>query len=591
MLSSIRACYTIFFLTFSILYHSELSLSSPHKLRIDRSFREKPQITAFKRLLDSAPKGSSLTNILVSKKRGRVLLQNIDEEDTEADSLRSRIAGLRLELGRKLREKRDLLRERDYLERANELIKGQKEAQDGVARLSKEELEEKAREIEQFRSEIPKTTALYNSLARKQEEMQQSLTKMHDDAMQLEKARGEVLAKISHLNMEDFIVAHSKGLPLSMAGALKRSAEILVPFFDTISLAADTNHRLVEHVSSEIDKYTHVNVGKSPFMSGLIFYCVALVPVLTVICFILRIFNTSVKLGVSHFVILGNLYFLGICIWCIVSALAKGIDPLLMFQKRHEKGFIVFNLFLGIYYIWHVGILSLQTLMSWKPGNLSQLVATSCVGVHYFIFTWRRVFLNSYPTMYTHSYLVYATIFTFIIYERCLRINPQMFRNSDWMLWIQGKQEIPLLDVWRSFTKHALEIVRVFTRQKKGRRRGRSEGKRSTSPTNLDIGDTQDPGNESDVEASASSRPSRRFRRIRRKRERPEEAQRRRGFLQSFFGASENGGSGDNDDSSSSDEEPATWGMFPSSGAKQSGRRKRDSSTSRKAARTFWFGW
>lgn len=376
---------------------------------------------------------------------------NADEfvvEGLSAHDLKTSVNELRLKLQKNSVTKNDLLHERYFLEKSLELKRGQKTMQDGQVKLSQAELEDKAREIARYKREVPKTLSKYNELVRRQQEMQDTLNRLHKESEDLSLSKNDMLNKLQHLNMEDLIERHARALPEAMAGALRKSASVLIPFFDTLMIAADTNNRLVDHVGAEIDKYTHVNVGKSPFMSGVLFYCVLLVPLLTLISFFRRIFDSSSKLTVSHFIIFGNLYFMAMCIMLITSAAILQSDPMVVLFKRYERSVVIVNLLLALYYAWHVSMLGLQTLYSFERRNASQLIATICVGIHYFIFTWRRVFTDAPPLMYSHNYLMYATIFGFVTYERCERINAHWFRDNYFTRW-------PLRKVipadWRTF--------------------------------------------------------------------------------------------------------------------------------------------
>lgn len=345
-------------------------------------------------------------------------------------SLRARISSHQLKLERIKHQMRDLEHERAFLEKTLELKKGQQTMQDGQVRLSQAELEDKAKEIAMYRREAPRTVQRYNELMRQQKHMQETLNRLHMESEQLTSSKTIIMDKMHTLRMEDFIERHARALPDAMAGALRKSAAALIPFFDYLLIAADTNNRLVDHVGAEIDKYTHVNIAKSPFMSGVLFYCVLLIPLLTLISFVRRIFDSSSKLTASHYIIFGNLYFFIMCFFNVLLAMFLGDDPIKILFLRYERPFIVGNLFLAVYYIWHVVMLGIQSVFTLERRNLAQFLATLSVGIHYFIFAWRRIFTDSPPMMYTFNYLVYGTIFCFVLYERYNRMSSKQLKES-----------------------------------------------------------------------------------------------------------------------------------------------------------------
>lgn len=352
--------------------------------------------------------------------------------------IKAKISEHRVKLTRLKQEAKDLAHERTFLEKTLELKRGQKTMQDGQVKLSQAELEDKAKEIEMYKREAPRTLSKYNELVRKQKELQETLNRLHQQSDELSSSKTLILDKIQHLNMEDIIERHARGLPDAMAGALRKSAAALVPFFDYLMLAADTNNRLVDHVGAEIDKYTHVNISESPFMSGILFYCVLLIPLLTFVSFVRRIFDSSSRLTVSHYIIFGNLYFVVMCAGNVIAAMFLREDPVGVMFRRFERTFVIGNLFLSVYYSWHVAMLGIQALYTFERRNVSQFVATLSVGIHYFLFAWRRVFTDNAPLMYTFNYLVYGTIFSFILYERYNRLSPKQLNDNAIFKLMQG---------------------------------------------------------------------------------------------------------------------------------------------------------
>lgn len=513
---------------------------------------------------------TSLPPILVR----RPLANEQDDDDSQEEDIpvsgmsvtqmRAKISQHRLKLDRLRQESKDLAHERAFLEKTIELKKGQRTMQDGQVKLSQAELEDKTKEIDMYKREAPRTLLKYNELVRKQQQMQETLNRLHQESEELSSSKNVIMEKIQHLNMEDIIERHARGLPDAMAGALRKSAAVLVPFFDYLAIAADTNNRLVDHVGAEIDKYTHVNISNSPFMSGILFYCVLLIPLLTFISFVRRIFDSSSKLTVSHYIIFGNIYFVVVCIANVFAAFALGDDPLNVMFHKFERTFIIGNLFLSAYYCWHVVMLGLQAVYTLEKRNISQFLATLSVGIHYFLFTWRRVFTDNPPMMYTVNYLVYGTIFCFILYERYNRMSTRqlngsfifrltqiIIRRKSHLTSIRGIKSIAA-ELWGIITNNSSQKMlskrhdrHAGTERAKsksdGRDKTKGKGRHGFSSDDADDSDGhEDRRRKMEMQKKMKSKP--------RKSNKQQES---RGFISIFFGSREDG-----DDSSDTEERP-----------------------------------
>lgn len=552
-------------------------------------------------------------------------LANPDDADEDpitsgqsVTEMKQKISQHRVKLTRLKQEEKDLAHEKAFLEKTLELKRGQRTMQDGQVKLSQAELEDKAKEIEMYRREAPRTLCKYNELVRKQKELQQTLNRLHRESDELSTSKNVIMDKIQHLNMEDLIERHARGLPDAMAGALRKSAAALVPFFDYLMIAADTNNRLVDHVGEEIDKYTHVNISQSPFMSGVLFYCVLLIPLLTIVSFVRRLFDSSSKLTVSHYIIFGNVYFVIVCVANVIAALILQDDPVGLMFRKFERTFIIGNLFLSLYYIWHVVMLGLQALYTFEQRNVSQFVATLCVGIHYFLFAWRRVFTDHAPLMYTFNYLVYGTIFAFISYERYNRLSTRQLNDSAIFravrLMLKRRHQI---SSWRGFRLSLSEgWTSFFGKKSNGDRRyskrqdrylvGDHHKARYGDTERTRAGQLEDYSSQSDVsEASDLEQPSGRRRNRREKHRRVGNGHPRpRSFIQMFFGSQENADSSDDVDVEGR-QESNTWRLLRGTGARgdaaasgtstaarhgQTSRshRKRDKKPSRTAQSSLW---
>jgi hypothetical protein len=352
------------------------------------------------------------------------------EEEIESggpESALRRVTRLRMEKNAKTVEYYRMVRHVKYLQKSLELKRGESEVASSQVELDEDEIKVSTRQLQAIREGEEMTNATYNELRAVTKEMGSRAKTLAAKADTISDLTHVMAVRLQHLTVEEVLANSARGLPDSVAGALRRSAEALTPFMDTLMIAADTNQRLVDHVGAEIDKYTHVNIRKSPFLSGLLFYCVLLVPTLTLVSFARRVFDSSSKLTVSHFIILGNVYYMAMCIAALVSTWVMRADPAASLHKTHEKVFVSFNLLLGVYYLWHIGMMTLQAAYTRETRNTAQLVATLCIGVHYFLFTWRRVFTKSSPQMIAANYGMYLTILAIITVERLTRLDMHLW--------------------------------------------------------------------------------------------------------------------------------------------------------------------
>lgn len=396
-------------------------------------------------------------------------------EDADTTRLLRRVRLLRAQLRSNREKRRSLERERNQLERS---IVSKRALIDDLRDGAADDAEGGADDATEEELAV---------LVRREKRLRGALTQLAAEAERLAGARNATLGHLQSVNFEHIIERHARGLPPAMQGALRKSALVLTPFFDTLLTAADTNNRLVNHVGAEIDKYTHVNIGESPFMSGLLFYCILLVPALTLLLLVRSVIDSSTKWSVSHLIILGNIYFIALCVILTAAALLQR-EPMKLLYVRHERFVIVTNLALALYYVWFLWILGLQTLYSWDNRNLAQLVGATSVAIHYFLFAWRRVFTDKPPQLFVHSYLIYATIFAFITYDRCLRINARWFTDCGLARRIRAMDAtIPLVGIWQSIVKHvrrqfttiAAYVSTAFQKPRRWKRRSRRNNAQS----------------------------------------------------------------------------------------------------------------
>uniref|UniRef100_A0A6T9YQP7 Uncharacterized protein n=1 Tax=Erythrolobus madagascarensis TaxID=708628 RepID=A0A6T9YQP7_9RHOD len=271
--------------------------------------------------------------------------------------------------------------------------------------------------------------AKYDALVKKRYNLQVVHHDMAKEHQKLYQSQIELEQRLRRASIEQYLMSSSKEMSPTMRGALLSSTEAFVPFFDTISVYMSANERFLDHVSDEINRYTHFNIRRSPFVSGLLFYLVLLIPVVAMTRFGLGLMRSTRKYSLSHFILFSSAYFFILAACSALSAILFRFDLVLFLlggggaTGGHRARFLACLLVLTLVFLWHFGLLAIQSFASPDARNVSQLMATAVVGAHFFLFVPRRTFLNEAPDLRTHSYLVYATIFGFLVYERMTRLE------------------------------------------------------------------------------------------------------------------------------------------------------------------------
>lgn len=334
-----------------------------------------------------------------------------------------RVAALQISLKEKANEVESAKRKRDYLAKSITLKKGEMKMQKGEKKLYAKEAGQAEKQLESLLNESTRADLKYSQLQGENDKLLSKSRSLRRRADTFKQSTDILTLRLQQLSVEDVIARRTRNMPESLAGAIRKSVDLFMPFADTFAMASDTNNRLVDRVGSEIDKYTRVDVRLSPFLHGLLFYIFLLIPLVTVILCARKLSETSSRLSVSHFIVLGNLHYMAICLFAIVASLTLGRDSTYALYKSRARLFVSFNLSLALYFLWHVGMLTLQALLAFDKCNWAQVVATACVGLHYYLFTWRPVFIDAPPHMLITNYCVYFTIFGIIVIERCSRVN------------------------------------------------------------------------------------------------------------------------------------------------------------------------
>ncbi|GAB0493369.1 hypothetical protein MMPV_004650 [Pyropia vietnamensis] len=330
---------------------------------------------------------------------------------------------MRLELRLRTDEVEGLSNEAKYLSEAVRLKRSQVGARTEERRLDAVAAAERAAELAALTAAAPAAAARVAALEGEVASLAAVEGTLRRQVAGEASTQAVAAAKLAALGMDGFVAAKATVLSPVVGGVLRKSAEALTPFFDTIAIAAETNNRLVEHVGAEIDKQLRLDVVHSPFLSGILFYIVLLVPLLAVTTVAGRVIITSASLSVSHFMLMSSLYYAVVSLLCAAAALYTHRDPLRLFQARAERACDAFLLALAVAYGWHLGLMGVQAALLRDARNGSQLLASFSVAAHFYLFAWRKVFLDQRPALPASAYLAYASVFVFIAVERAERVD------------------------------------------------------------------------------------------------------------------------------------------------------------------------
>jgi len=262
------------------------------------------------------------------------------------------------------------------------------------------------------------------TLATKKYELQVQQHKLASDQVKLMSERKQLESLIKQATMERYISTHSKDLSPAIRGALLSSTEAMIPFFDTLSLAVDANERLLDHVSDEIAKYIHFNVRHSPFIAGVLFYFMTLIPIIALTRLGLVLARSSKGFTISHYIFFGNLYLSILSVICGLSVLIFDYDATRSLVTGNNKAkFLLMALGLVALFLWQFMLLLVQTIAAPIKANAAQLLGTLAVALHFCMFVLQPAFLKTSPFVLSSTYFVYATIFSCICTERAVRLN------------------------------------------------------------------------------------------------------------------------------------------------------------------------
>ena len=149
-----------------------------------------------------------------------------------------------------------------------------------------------------------------------------------------------------------------------------------------------------------------------------------LIPSLAFVVLTRSVVDKFTNLKESYCIVAASAYLLATCL-VLMGASIVANDPLKLLYVWHERAVVAYNLALAAYFVWFLSVLATEAVFTCHPRNVAQLAAAASIAVHYFVFAWRRIFTDKSPQLLASNYLIYATLFAFVIYERCLRINPR----------------------------------------------------------------------------------------------------------------------------------------------------------------------
>ena len=250
----------------------------------------------------------ALSFVLCVRQHARAQLVDTNDLPTQLLELENKISA-------KVAKKIELDEYANFLERSLRTKQNSAVVQQSSRSLDAAELKRLSLELENV-----KNTTL-QALTMQIQDLEQTQVQLRDDLQNMIVKRQHLLIEDHELRHQlkengiDYYVSHSfANYSPTIQGTVKRSAEAIFPFFELISVMAQTNERMVKNVAHEIDRMIHVQVTHSPFLLGLLFYALMLVPGLTVASIMFRVYDNVISFTVSHYLLFTSIYFVGLSI-------------------------------------------------------------------------------------------------------------------------------------------------------------------------------------------------------------------------------------------------------------------------------------
>lgn len=224
-------------------------------------------------------------------------------------------------------------------------------------------------------------------------------------------------------------------MPQTAVGVLSKSMELFEPLSHGIEKAAELDHSIAQGVESIMP------MARDNFIVKVFEDMLMLIPIVPIFVVICKLLHTIHSISVLHIVMYVATAFCAESVLLLFVSLCLGREPLRAMQESNEALLIagIFtNLILFIVYIFAQGLIA--GLRSSRVETL-QIVLGVAIGFHCYHTVFRPAMINGRITTSGASYLMYATNFCFVIYEKKRVLNVQIPYEeeiNEFLLWIES---------------------------------------------------------------------------------------------------------------------------------------------------------
>jgi len=228
--------------------------------------------------------------------------------------------------------------------------------------------------------------------------------------------------------------------PVLRAALRKTSSALVMPLVAGAQTAAKVNHRLTSEVqllaqhasSSETKPLSPLNKssksskggGAVELAAGIWFYLVLLCPLVLFLTLLRALAARVRRWRATHTLLLFSSYLSVLSCVCCVFSLAMAQDVLATLVEQHATAA---SHAVALHALLFIAMLSAQLRevhTSIDAQHLSQLLASLCLMLHFYIHAWRPVMLDELTTFGAASWALYAMVFSLVAVEKLSALLP-----------------------------------------------------------------------------------------------------------------------------------------------------------------------
>lgn len=371
----------------------------------------------------------------------RADVESIRKVESESDELVKKLSDMeRLKI--RMRSKHELLvrvqqlRNRVADREKDELTVKEEETQaEESLQLAEQKKKATLDDREQIADERKSIEKMLDDLKSEKSNFETQYSKMLDDKkrtdaleIELEKEKERLLRtvevvvhKFKDNGWHTWLERNLDTFPAIIKETVLKTSKALDPVVDSVGEVSQFNDLLTNETTQAITRYVPA-IKDSPFYTGLIFYIILLFPLVSAIWLVMKVRARLSLLTVEHYLVAINLYFGVLSLVCAVMTILSKTDILIVFRHRSLHLAESFTILHGLLFIIHLILHGMTAYVSGARKDFAQYTCMSCVGLHFFMNAYKRTILNQDPHIGAPAYVVYTSIFLYILYDRGVHI-------------------------------------------------------------------------------------------------------------------------------------------------------------------------